>query len=267
MNQTDTNPENTIQHWAVRALGAQTLERISDLLSGAQEEPTDRKDIQRATLANEIALLDCLDELRTANTRGTQRGRQARQAGLTTFRIKTMLNPPESKPELLELCAQAVCGDRQRELRTWLEKLPPNPPRAQSRWDQHLQEEIQQCWLEIFQRRRMDAVAATVETLREEQRNSEPGFLMSLPDGERRSSALRLASFYHWARATEIMAILMLGEQQQRQKELDEHFRWAIQSASRAGDPKLEMLLHWLRAAAGLMTQAGRTPGREYRIA
>ena len=193
------NPGAAQTHWAVQALSDRTLRRVSELLAGDPLGHGDQEDIGRATLARELALLDCLDELRRDPA-----GEGPREHAVEIFRIKTRLAPPEDPMEVLELCAQAVCGDQQQELLAWLKHQAAKAPRAQSRWDQHVQQEIETCWMEIFQGNGLDLVAHRVRTLQEEQEHAEKAFLNGLAAGERRPAALSLASLYHWARATEL---------------------------------------------------------------
>ena len=255
------NPSAARTHWAVQALSDRTIRRVSELLAGGRVEPGDQEDIGRATLARELALLDCLDELRRDPA-----GEGPREHAVEIFRIKTRLAPPEDPMEVLELCAQAVCGDQQQELLAWLKHQAAKAPRAQSRWDQHVQQEIETCWMEIFQGNGLDLVAHRVRTLQDEQEHAEHAFLNGLEAGERRPAALSLASLYHWARATELTeagltAAGPLTETRQKPHDdgqADQHFQWAILAAAAANNPRLEILLNWLRTAACLMRRPAR---------
>jgi replicative superfamily II helicase len=67
--------------------------------------------------------------------------------------------------------------------------------------------------------------------------------------------ALRLVALYHWAKATEILAIYMLQglPEGNVQSHLNQHFEAAYKAAGGCYDCGMEMLLRWLHAAAKQM--------------
>ncbi|MBN8134050.1 hypothetical protein J0J29_23675, partial [Vibrio vulnificus] len=59
---------------------------------------------------------------------------------------------------------------------------------------------------------------------------------------------------YHWAKATERLAVYMLqGEPVAIDAQLDQHFEAAQKAAQASKDPQLEMILRWLHVASRKM--------------
>ena len=66
--------------------------------------------------------------------------------------------------------------------------------------------------------------------------------------------ALRLIAFYHWAKATEVLARYVLqGEPRGVHALLDKHFEAATDAATVCGDATLEILMRWLHATSRQM--------------
>jgi hypothetical protein len=84
-----------------------------------------------------------------------------------------------------------------------------------------------------------------------------------MPDNDAaQAAALRLIALYHWAKATELLAVYMLqGQPVGIEAELDKHYEAGRRAASASQDAALEVILRWLHATA--RRKIGRASCRE----
>lgn len=100
----------------------------------------------------------------------------------------------------------------------------------------------------------LDRVREIIAGLREDQREHERASLDSGSNTQDRAMALRLIAFYHWAKATELLAKYVLqGEPRGINALLDKHFEAALDAAMAGGEAQLEVLVRWLHATARQM--------------
>jgi len=73
-------------------------------------------------------------------------------------------------------------------------------------------------------------------------------------NAQSQAAALRLIALYHWAKATELLAVYMLqGQPVGIEAELDKHFEAGRQAASAGQDAALEVILRWLHVTSRRM--------------
>jgi len=85
--------------------------------------------------------------------------------------------------------------------------------------------------------------------LRSDQEKCEAELLKEVPKKDRVTVALRLIALYHWLKATELTAQLILGEIDKDADGIKYHFDKAIDAAKSAGDVDLTDGLRILKAA------------------
>lgn len=162
---------------------------------------------------------------------------------------------------VLHLSALAYCGDRWSDLRRWLKErsdgdFSQNFGEDVS-WDNRLLSHLYECWIRLLRKDKwedLDSIGTVVAQLREEQRRYEPEVLNDKNDAGSKALAFRLVSLYHWARATELLALYMLqGEPNSITTELNQHFEASLRAAMASKDLALEILARWLHAAAQRM--------------
>ena len=266
-------------HWAVLAVGELERNRalkVADaklvkqaighqMVIDFHEKSTDADLLERLAMAYELAAIEGLkallnpldgdgDSLRTQCVAGAWR----------TFELRRLLPLSETIEEcifhVLHLSALAYCGDRWADLRRWYTENKDRlyaPSVADADWDQRLLYRLFGCWLRLFRKRNwddLDRIREIVAGLREDQRQYEYGVLNSGANHANRAMALRLIALYHWAKATELLAVYMLqGEPAGIGSQLDKHFESAREAAAAIQDSQLDVLLHWLHAASRQM--------------
>lgn len=267
------------QHWAVEAFGADERSRASELSKvrmlrsaignhlalGAWEEGDEVSLLGRLAVAYELAAIEGLDALLYPAGQENAALRELAQAGAhAAFEIKRSLPIPEMPEErifhVLHVASLAYSGDRWADLRRWLKERPEAaavPPVADTPWDLRVLFRLFECWIRLLRKDGWDdlnAVAPLVVALREEQRQYEPPLLAAHTGAAARAMAYRLVALYHWAKATELLAVYMLqGEPRSIDTQLDQHFEAAQEGARNAMDPMLDVLVRWLHAAARRM--------------
>jgi len=264
-------------HWAVSAIGAADLERAERLVSerladravGGQiafsfSGGNDDALLERAALAYEIAAIEGLEELSLPFGGNQVLRDQACAASFRVFEIRRLLPVPTKTLDrlifVLQFSASAYCGDRWSDLRRWYgentEYLEP-PSVAGASWDHRLLYRLFDCWVRLFRKQGwddLDQIRKIIAELREDQRLFERGSLQNGSPAADRVIALRLAALYHWARATEIVALYMLqGQPPNPFALLDKHFDGAIRAATASGDAQHELILRWMQATARIM--------------
>ena len=132
-----------------------------------------------------------------------------------------------------------------------------SPSVAGQPWDKRLLHRLYDCWVRLFRKNSwddLDRIREIIAGLREDQRIYEAGLLDNGDNRQDRHAALRLVCLYHWARATELLAVYMLqGTPTGVSEQLDKHFESAQKAAASCNDAQLEILQRWLHVAARRM--------------
>jgi superfamily II DNA/RNA helicase len=271
--------ERLESHWAVSAIAQDqrlralelTNARLVHSAAGRQvnlelnEATGDDELLQRLATAYEIAAIEGLDALLYSSSEGTEHLREQAQAGAhRAFGIRRILAFPEEYQSrvfhVLHLSTLAYSGDRWADLRRWFQENASRieiPSPEDATWDQRLLENLYGCWVRLFRKNGWDdlsEIAQIVGALRQGQQRYEPEILRGNPNPQLHSLAYRLVALYHWAKATELLALYMLqGEPAGIPTELDQHFEAAHKAAMASNDPGFEVLLRWLHIAGRRM--------------
>ena len=130
------------------------------------------------------------------------------------------------------------------------------PAHAGRRWEDRILARVYSAWLRLLRKRGWDdlrGVSLDIQVLRDEQAQWEADSL-ELASEFVAPRALQLLALYHWARATELLATYMWqGNPVSVEADLDSHFDRAKRSALLAGDPSLDVVIHWLHAESRKM--------------
>ncbi|MBX3150433.1 DEAD/DEAH box helicase [Candidatus Obscuribacterales bacterium] len=188
----------------------------------------------------------------------------AHAAAFKAFDIWRALPLPGSSAEqinhILHFCALGYCADRGTDVRRWLREhsLELDGVRSFSsdEWIALLTETLFHCWIKLFRKsgwQDLNEISPSIILLRELQKKFEADYLAKSSDNAR-NLALNLVSLYHWAKATESLAIYTLqGRPRKIRSELDMHFESAQQAAEGIGDHERWTLLQWLKLSAKRM--------------
>lgn len=223
----------------------------------------------RVATAYELAAIEGLDALLrpTASPQNEQLRDQGQAAASRAFELRRGLMIPEENTarvfHVLHLAALAYCGDRWTDLRRWLkENRDANqiPSVADEVWDRRITFRLFDAWIRLLRKNQWDdlnGVREIIAGLREDQRVHEANLLGIGSELDSKGVALRLVALYHWAKATELLAIYMLqGEPAGVEAQLDQHYEAAGAAARASTDLALEMLLRWLHVASRRMVAA-----------
>jgi hypothetical protein len=208
---------------------------VSNSLGQLIDDSTDEDDpeyIERLAVAYELAAIEGLDALlHPANHEHAQALRSQAQAGAhRAFGLRRVMNVPQDTEErlfhVLHLSGLAYCGDRWTDLRRWFEENASStivPSVAGASWDKRLLFRLFDCWLRLLRKNRwddLDQISEVILGLRQDQKQFEKELLADIPGPQAQSLALRLVSLYHWAKATERLAVYMLQGERQRLRPL-----------------------------------------------
>jgi RAD3-like DEAD/DEAH box helicase len=280
MSATQTPMSSLLSHWALAALTSDELQRAFEVAElrlvratlGSQMEiqavdgPQDTDLLERAAVAFELAAIEGLNALlHPAGDDGSTRLReQAQAAAHRAFdlrrAIRTTGAPEQRISQVLHLAALGYCGDRWSDLRRWLKEHNEEavaPSVADAPWDRRVLYRLFDCWVRLLRKDRwddLDGIREIIAGLRSDQATYESTLLQSETDSAAQAVALRLIALYHWAKATELVAIYMLqGQPTGITQELDKHFESARDAALASHDPAFNVLLGWLHAGARRM--------------
>lgn len=267
------------QHWAVKAVDYDQLARALEVAKvrvmrsavGHQmtivfdETASDNELVERAAMAYEIAAIEGLNAL--LHPSGDEPHIQLRmQAQAGAFRAYTLRRtlPIPTGPEdrifhVLHLAALAYCGDQWADLRRWLkdhEQEVKPPSVADVDWDRRVLRRLYDCWVRLLRKQGwddLDGVREIIAGLRKDQEQYESGTLKQ-DNTAAQATALRLIALYHWAKATELLAVYILqGQPVGIETELDKHYEAGQLAAYTAQDAALEVILRWLHATSRRM--------------
>ena len=268
------------QHWAVKAVSddqcACALEvAVVCMMRSAigcqmkidfDEFAIDEETVKRVAMAYEIAAIEGLDALlHPSSSEGSVQLRSQALAGaFRAYSLRRTLPIPE-EPEsrifhVLQLAALAYCGNQWADLHRWLkdhEREVLLPAVHDSSWDHQLLWQLYECWVRLMRKQGRDdlnEVGKIVAKLRRDQKQYEDKYLDTLDNALAQAAALRLIALYHWAKATELLAVYMLqGQPASIEAELDKHFEAAQQAALTGQDVRLGVMLRWLHVTSRRM--------------
>ncbi len=266
------------KHWAVLAVGEVERDRGLEVANarlvkqavGQQmqinfaETTNDSDLLRRLSLAYEMAAIEGLNAILNPTSTDDELRQQCASGAWRAFEIRRLFNLPgqteESIFHILHLSALAYCGERWSDLRRWYnenEEIIPTPSVADVSWDQRVLYKLFGCWIRLFRKKGwddLDDIRYTIIGLRDDQKTFESDVLNNGDNAGDRAMALRLIALYHWAKATELLALYMLqGEPADIATQLDKHFESGLEAATAAHDAQLEVLLRWLHVAARQM--------------
>lgn len=268
-------------HWAVSAIPDARRERALEvarfrlvqravgrqLILDFSERPDDQSNLERVAMAYELAAIEGLDASLHPGTDevSTRLCDQAQAGAFRAYELRRALPIPITDAErafhILHRGALAYCSDQWIDLRRWLKENAATvsaPSAANAAWDERVLFRLYDCWVRLFRKNKwddLDRVREIVAGLREDQKQHEAVLLESAKQSsEASTTAYRLIALYHWARATEQLAVYMLqGTPPAIDTELDQHFESARNAAQAACDPSLDVLLRWLHIASRRM--------------
>jgi len=91
--------------------------------------------------------------------------------------------------------------------------MSETPSVAGASWDRRLLYRLFECWVRLLRKKNwddLDRVREIVAGLREDQRQFEESVLNNGNTAQDRAMAFRLIALYHWAKATELLAVYMM---------------------------------------------------------
>lgn len=266
-------------HWAVKAVQSKDRIRASNaaqhrhvqtnlgrqLTLDFEEKVTDEAKIQKLAMAYELAASEGMRAMLMPTPQNEESQQQAMAGAFKAFELRRTLSVPTDAVQrvfhVLHLGALANCGDRGSDFKRWLTETPEamaSLPMANAEWDLRVTYHLFECWMLLWRKEKwqdLDGVRSVILRLRNDQLQHEKVFLDSSDEAQAQANALRLIALYHWARATELLAVYLLqGESNGRiDADLDQHFEAAVETAFAARDPMLDVLLRWLHLAARRM--------------
>ncbi|RJO61775.1 MAG: DEAD/DEAH box helicase, partial [Dehalococcoidia bacterium] len=265
-------------HWAVLAVGRSKrdnclnaakdrLVRSATLLTlDFQEQSEDDEILDRLSMAYEIAAIEGIEAV--LNPDGSKELREQCYAGARrAFELRCLLPVPSPDEQrifhILHLAALAYCGGCQEDLRRWMAEHVEHlaaPSVADAKWDRRLLFKIFDCWIKLIRKKSRDDlnhVREIIAGLRKDQSKYEEKFLSAFDGGVKRTIAFRLIAAYHWAKATELLAVYLLeSTPPEIAGELDKHFEASQKAAALSQDAPFEVLQRWLHVTARRMAAA-----------
>lgn len=267
------------QHWSVKSIDEKLLARAMEITnvrvmrSAVGHQMTiefaatdkDNELVERTSIAYEIAAIEGLDALLHPSEDDVhiQLRLQAQAGAFRAYALGRTLPIPSGTEDrifhILHLAALAYCGDQWTDLRRWLkdhdhEVKPPSV--ADASWDRRLLYRLFDCWVRLLRKHGwddLDGIREIIAGLRKDQEEYEK-LSLDRDTTEAQTTALRLIALYHWAKATELLAIYTLqGQPVGIDAELDKHFEAGQHAASASQDAALEVILRWLHATSRRM--------------
>jgi replicative superfamily II helicase len=280
MSLSETALSNLDSHWAVSSIPSTRRERAAEvaryrLVQSAvgrhmsldfSERDGDESNLEKVAMAYELAAIEGIDALlrSSSDTRNELLRDQAQAGAFRAYELRRALpvrsSDGERTFEILHRGALAYCSDRWTDLRRWLKENPAlvaAPSVANAAWDERVLYRIYDCWIRLFRKNQwddLDRVREIIAGLRVDQKQHEAVLLQAAKETGSNATAFRLVALYHWAKATEQLAVFMLqGEPPAVDTELDQHFELARSAAQDSGDASLDVLLRWLHVASRQM--------------
>ncbi len=273
--------KNIDQHWAVQAIPSEIQDRVFEaaderLIRAALDqvlhntylsEVTD-KEIENVATAYEMAAIEGLSAVLRSSTgeENVKLKNQAQAGAYRAFGLYRVLPIPTDTDyrifNVLHLAGLAYCGERWTDLKRWFSDFPKAiaiPPVDDVQWDKRLLYRLFDCWIRLLRKSDWDdlgKVSEIVLGLRNDQSRFESLLVEEQSGAAGKATALQLIALYHFAKATERLAVYMLqGEPAAIDSELDQHFEAAVKAAKSSRDVQLEMVLNWLHLASRKMAE------------
>ena len=273
--------ENIDQHWAVKAIPGNMRKNVlkaaderlvmgalGEILQNAKPSKITNKDIEKVATAYEIAAIEGLSSvLRSSQGEENEALKIQAQAGayraFGLYRVLPIEHDDDHRIfHVLHLAGLAYCGERWTDLKRWFNDSPQAikiPSADDAQWDKILLYKLFDCWIRLLQKegwKDLNQVSEIVLELRNNQSKFESRLIEKQTGMEGKAIALRLIALYHFAKATERLAVYMLqGEPTAINSELDQHFEAAIKASNSCRDMQLEMILNWLHLASRKMVE------------
>lgn len=266
------------EHWAVLAVGETQRDRGLEVAKARlvrdatefqmelafNEKKSDEELLERLSLAYEVAATEGLDALLHPAPDNRDLQLQTHAGAWRSFELRRLLELPEDTDarifHVLHLASLAYCGDRWTDLRRWMKenrKRLKAPSVVNQPWDKRILYRLFACWVRLLRKNSWDdlhRIQEIIAGLREDQKAFERKFLNVEGNGQKQVMALRLVALYHFAKATEVLAIYVLqGMPSNVDAQLDRHFEAALKSAPASKDASLEVLLKWLHVTSRRM--------------
>lgn len=232
----------------------------------AEARSLDTSLIERVLAAYEIAALEGLRELSSSSESDSEGASSSQAAAYIAFSLARCLPIPQLDNEriftVLRVSSIAYCGDRWSDIREYYKAnagAVKVAVRIPEQWGNRILHRLFDCWLRLFRKdgwADLHGVLDEIAHLREEQSSYETKALTIDSSEDCRLMALRFVSMYHWAKATELLAVFVTqGENMSICADLNKHFEAALHSAEILGDMSYELLLRWLHAVSILMVK------------
>ncbi|MCL6446340.1 MAG: hypothetical protein K6T83_23320, partial [Alicyclobacillus sp.] len=260
-------PEN----WALDAFGRRKLEQalrsaehriLQRALGQVVNVPTvvddDSELVETAVHVCEIAALEWWDAARFPDGENAENARKFGQVcGIACTLLQALPLPasPEAKvSHILRVIALGYLADRATDVRRWINELGDEVWVEMEGWNGRLASKILETWVRLVRRKDWDEVsqiAQIIHALRQEQREQEGTYLANQNKEDVAATSWQLISFYHWAKATEVLAEFMLqGTPADAEGIIDIHFEKSFIAAEQSGSFELGNLLRWLQLAS-----------------
>lgn len=250
------NQVETARIWLAKTVLTQISE--SDRTATATLLPSELAEVRQALQVIEIRALDLIQEWRR-DSRSSE-GVQFRQLCSNAFDLRRSLPKPKDADDALKSCillsCVAVLGDRSADIRRHFREQPwviPVQQTTKTNWAQQLFHNTADAFLRVVRKQGwidLKEVAKTIMNLREQQKQLEVTYLEQ-NNNVRQAAALELVSFYHLAKAIEVLGLYVgTGEPATALDQVEFHISRAVRAADSAGIIELALLLRWIGAAA-----------------
>ena len=231
--------------WVVASLGAENVQkaateagrrRLQDTLGTPQNIQVPDDQLQFIVNALELRVFDLL------NGGDVERLQTASEEAFQIARVLPLSDAPvKAAQELVRLGCLGVLGERASDVkRLLLNQDLPNLPLDSENWGLRVWSTILDVWLRLLRKdgwRDLDAVQDGVATLRSNQNEYEPKFLVEAEERNDAGPAWDLISAYHLAKAAEILGTYQsqgsVGGQFDIREQLEAQFDRAVASAGR----------------------------------
>ena len=164
-------------------------------------------------------------------------------------------NPIQKIIHILKLIAYAYLGEKWEDMKRYLkehDEVWQIELLKDSTWDYRLFVNIYKAILHLTRKESWEDLSDSIKIilkLREEQKKFEKEYLNKIKDEYKRSSVLQLASFYHLAKAVEIVGEYMAqGTPRDAETRIDFHFEKAIAYSQNARMVELDIILRILNS-------------------
>lgn len=273
--------EQIDQHWAVQAIPSEVRTSVFEaaderlvkaalrqVFSNAEHSRVEDRDISKVATAYEMAAMEGLSAvLHSSQGAENEELKKMAQAGAyKAFGLYRVLPLPTERDQrifhVLHLAGLAYCGERWTDLRRWFNDVPSAidvPSVADVTWEKRLLYRLFECWVRLLRKKHwddLDQISEIILGLRNDQSSFETQIVEEQSGIGGKAKALQLIALYHFAKATERLALYMLqGEPVAIASELDQHFEAAIKAAKSCRDIQFEMVLNWLHLASRKMAE------------